>query len=339
MCARARGIVGDGNNAIPTPSRANERWSPFLGFGAAPLYLGARAVLPTDDPPERREWLGYLSNFVVYEDALPGACTAAIYEGNVATMPRGMPRAAAAAPPPPAPRPPPPPARPPPPPVRPPPPPPPSAGGTTAGCSVEVVATDGVSGYTTIRLKCELPDGAANVYAIAGTPETSMRFPPAFQVPAPFGSDFGPTNAAFFPLNAAAEFDSFVTIGMEGPALQSGALSSIGIDFSVWSESVGIETDDGAVFFMDPEHGKLQDHRRDWLRCSGHLSDHLAGRRSGWRGRGLCAADGDERGLRGGRQSERGVARPVRARGGLGRGWDRCGHVAVVTFTSSAAPR
>ena len=130
------------------------------------------------------------------------------------------------------------------------------------------MATDGVSGYTTIRLKCELPDGAANVYAIAGTPETSMRFPPAFQVPAPFGSDFGPTNAALISFNADAEFDSFVTIGMEGPALQSGALSSIGIDFSVWSERVGIETDDGAVFFMDPEHGKLQDHRRDWLRCS-----------------------------------------------------------------------
>ena len=100
------------------------------------------------------------------------------------------------------------------------------------------MATDGVSGYTTIRLKCELPDGAANAYAIAGTPETSMRFPPAFQVAAPFGSDFGPTNAALISFNADAEFDSFVTIGMEGPALQSGALSSIGIDFIVWSESV-----------------------------------------------------------------------------------------------------
>ena len=85
-----------------------------------------------------------------------------------------------------------------------------------------------------------------------------MSFPAAFQVPAPFGSDVGPTNAAFFPLNAAVEFDSFLTLGMDGPAQTAGALSSIGIDFSGW-ESAGIETDDGAVFFMDPGHGKLQD--------------------------------------------------------------------------------
>ena len=136
-----------------------------------------------------------------------------------------------------------------------------------AGCSVEVVAADGVSGYTTIQLKCELPDGAANVYAMAGTPETSMRFPPAFQVPAPFGSNVGPTNAAFIAVNADVAFDSYVTIGLEGPATTAGALSSIGIDFNGWSESAGIETDDGAVFFMNPEQGKLQAHCRDWLRC------------------------------------------------------------------------
>ena len=127
-----------------------------------------------------------------------------------------------------------------------------------AGCSVEVVAADGVSGYTTIQLKCELPDGAANVYAMSGVPGAVMSLPPAFQVPAPFGSDVGPTNAAFFSFNPDAEFDSYVTIGLEGPATTAGALSSIGIDFSGWSESAGIETDDGAVFFMDPTHGKLQ---------------------------------------------------------------------------------
>ena len=63
----------DGNNAIPTPSRANTPWSPFLGFGDSPLVLGARAVPASEPNPERREWFGYLSNFAVYSDALDGA--------------------------------------------------------------------------------------------------------------------------------------------------------------------------------------------------------------------------------------------------------------------------
>ena len=44
-----------------------------------------------------------------------------------------------------------------------------------------------------------------------------------------------------------AEFDSFLTIGMDGPALLPGALSTIGIDFTTWSETNGIRSDNGAV--------------------------------------------------------------------------------------------
>ena len=51
------------------------------------------------------------------------------------------------------------------------------------------------------------------------------------------------------------EFDSFLTIGMDGPALQSGTLSTIGIDLADWTEQAGINSDNGAVFFMDPLHG------------------------------------------------------------------------------------
>ena len=42
---------------------------------------------------------------------------------------------------------------------------------------------------------------------------------------------------------------------MDGPALQSGALSTIGIDFDQWTEQAGINSENGAVFFMAPEHG------------------------------------------------------------------------------------
>ena len=42
---------------------------------------------------------------------------------------------------------------------------------------------------------------------------------------------------------------------MDGPALQSGALSAIGIDLDGWTEQAGINSENGAVFFMDPLHG------------------------------------------------------------------------------------
>ena len=65
----------------------------------------------------------------------------------------------------------------------------------------------------------------------------------------------GPVNPAFFAVNPTAEYDSFLTIGVDGPALTPGAMSSVGIDFSTWDESTGIDSDNAAVFFMDPDHG------------------------------------------------------------------------------------
>ena len=47
-----------------------------------------------------------------------------------------------------------------------------------------------------------------------------------------------------------AEFDSFLTIDMDGPAPQPGALSSVGLDFDQWTEAQGIDSNNGAVFFM-----------------------------------------------------------------------------------------
>ena len=82
-----------------------------------------------------------------------------------------------------------------------------------------------------------------------------MSIPAAYQVATPFGTNIGPTNPAFFAVMADCEFDSFVTLGMDGPATQPGALSAVGIDFDSWSEETGLLTTDGAVFFMDPDHG------------------------------------------------------------------------------------
>ena len=52
-----------------------------------------------------------------------------------------------------------------------------------------------------------------------------------------------------------SQYDSYLTIGIDGPAQTPGALSSIGLDFDAWTETEGIDTNNGAVFFMDPEHG------------------------------------------------------------------------------------
>ena len=69
----------------------------------------------------------------------------------------------------------------------------------------------------------------------------------------------GPVNPAFFAVNPAAQYDSFLTIGMDGPALTPGALSSVGLDFSTWDETTPLDVTappvGGAVFLMDPSSG------------------------------------------------------------------------------------
>lgn len=89
----------------------------------------------------------------------------------------------------------------------------------------------------------------------SGQASDPLVVPPAYHVAPPFGTNIGPTNPLFFAISPDCEFDSFLTIGMVGPALDPGALSTIGLDFDSWTETVGVDCTDGAVFFMDPDHG------------------------------------------------------------------------------------
>ena len=128
----------------------------------------------------------------------------------------------------------------------------------SAGCSVEESETAlAAGGYTTIQLKCELPANAANVYVLAGTPTTPMSFPAAYQVPAPFGSDIGGPNAAFIAFNADVAFDSYLTVGQEQADLSISPGENGADKLAAWgeSETVGMETADGAIFYMDPDSG------------------------------------------------------------------------------------
>ena len=123
------------------------------------------------------------------------------------------------------------------------------------------VVSTAKAGYTTYRVSVTFDSGVQDVYALYGEksdgPSISRELiiPPAYQVATPFGSDVGPTNPAFFAVMPDCEFDSFLTIGMDGPSVVPGAMSTIGVDFASWTESAGIRTTDGAVFFMDPAHG------------------------------------------------------------------------------------
>ena len=99
-----------------------------------------------------------------------------------------------------------------------------------------------------------LTGSASNVYTIYGNADSPMSLPAAYQVAAPFGANTGGTNPAFWPLAAGTEFDSWLTVGItDGDA--GGALSSIGIDFAAWTADTGLDTSDGAVFWMAPDNG------------------------------------------------------------------------------------
>merc|ERR1712159_269350 len=105
-----------------------------------------------------------------------------------------------------------------------------AGGGGCGGSSDGVVQIGSSDAGTTVQLTVDLDLLQSNVYALAGTPDTALSMPAAFQVAAPFGADIGGVNPAFFPVNAAAEFDSYLTVGpTDGTA--GAALSSIGVDF------------------------------------------------------------------------------------------------------------
>merc|ERR1712159_981067 len=90
---------------------------------------------------------------------------------------------------------------------------------------------------------------------MAGTSDQIMSFPAAFQVAAPFGTDLGGVAPAFFAVNAAAEFDSWLTIGATDGTLGAALSASPGLGLDAWSATDAFSTDNGAVFMMNPDDG------------------------------------------------------------------------------------
>ena len=127
-------------------------------------------------------------------------------------------------------------------------------GGTSSSNAVVTTLSSSKAGMTTYQLHAVLTAAQRNVYAMAGTPDQRLIMPAAFQVAAPFGTDVGGVSPAFFPVNADAEFDSWLTVGAtDGSA--GAAISTIGLGLDGWSLSTGISANNGAVFWMDPNAG------------------------------------------------------------------------------------
>ena len=137
----------------------------------------------------------------------------------------------------------------------------------STGTSVSVLVVSGTftdddgTDYTTFRLYIEVSDAAlTNVYALYGTADHPLIVPPAYQVASPFGADFGGVNPALFAANPTAEYDSWLTIGLDDGDPRSLLAKSPGFIFDPadehgWDVSKGMRKQDAAIFYMDPNMG------------------------------------------------------------------------------------
>ena len=115
---------------------------------------------------------------------------------------------------------------------------------------------NGLQGYSTYRLSLIVKNSKVrNIYAIYGDEDNSpkpMIIPSAYQSIINFNSNIGGVLPAIMNLDPDTRYDSWLTIGItDGNG--DNEISTVGIDFSTWSENTGIHTTNGAVFTMDPE--------------------------------------------------------------------------------------
>ena len=110
---------------------------------------------------------------------------------------------------------------------------------------IEVGAS--VAGHTTYQLELAPVGKADTVYTIYGHDSVPLVMPAAFQSPAPFGTHTGGSPFEFFQFAPDCQFDSYLF------AAADANLGSIGIEFTAWTATAGIDSANGAVFFMNPD--------------------------------------------------------------------------------------
>ncbi len=127
------------------------------------------------------------------------------------------------------------------------------------------VGRTGPAGTTTYRLSVNLKDnvdGLESVYKIYGSATSPLNLPAAYQVAAPYGSDIGGSNPAWFAVANSdvmgyAEFDSFLSVGITDSDV-FGDLSYAGMDWAAWSESSGLSIQGGSVSWINPSASRNQ---------------------------------------------------------------------------------
>lgn len=81
-----------------------------------------------------------------------------------------------------------------------------------------------------------------------------LTIPAAYQVPKPFGSSVGGADPMFFQFKAAAEFDSWLSVGItQGDS--GGKIGTVGMKFDAWTAVTALSVSDGAIFWMNPDSG------------------------------------------------------------------------------------
>ena len=115
---------------------------------------------------------------------------------------------------------------------------------------VEEIST-GLIGYTTYKLSLILKNNAQNIYAMYGIDDHNMIIPPAFQVNQFAGANIGGVNNAIIKMYPESKYDSWFTIEIDDGNIM-GRVSSIGIDFSQWTDTQPLIINNGAIFLEDP---------------------------------------------------------------------------------------
>ena len=117
------------------------------------------------------------------------------------------------------------------------------------------------AGWTTYQLSVDLPAGAANIYAFAGTPSHAVGvsaplvLPAAYQAAAPFGVHAGGIDPAFFALAPESEYDSWITVGVTDASSEVSLSPGLSDAMEAWTADAGFESDNAAAFFMTPSDG------------------------------------------------------------------------------------
>jgi len=110
--------------------------------------------------------------------------------------------------------------------------------------------------YTTFRLSLLIKPNMniKNIYAIYGDSQGNhMYIPAAYQVNDIFGRNIGGIDENLIDINSDSKFDSWLTIGVTNGD-RNNLISTIGMDFTKWTDINGLSVDNGAVFLIDPQN-------------------------------------------------------------------------------------